>query len=144
MPTDAASLRVAAARAERDAADARDAALALERHNRALEHRLTPVLERHTPEVWTSQAATASRLRLRVSAVGTLNRARASITDIVAQVQRRAEILDLTASDYRREANRLDALAADAAAAAALAGIEPPPVFDPADAGDVSVPHGVR
>ena len=145
MPTDAAALRVAADRAERDAVAAREVAVTLERPNQALEHRLTPVLNRHTTEVWDSRAATASRMRLRFSGARNLARARLAITEVVGQVRRRAEVLELTASDYRREANHLDALAAEAASAAALAGVTPPPVvFDPVQSSRAPVPHGVR
>jgi hypothetical protein len=116
MPMDAASLRAAAVQADRDAGEARDVALDLDRHHMALEHRRTPILDRHTAEVWNSRAATASRLRLRISATSTLGRARAAIADAIEQVRRRADILETMAIDYRREAARLDALAAEAAA----------------------------
>ena len=84
-------------------------------------------------------------MRLRFSGARNLARARLAITEVVGQVRRRAEVLELTASDYRREANHLDALAAEAASAAALAGVTPPPVvFDPVQSSRAPVPHGVR
>lgn len=142
--TTAADLRAAAVQAERDAVAALDAAIGLERHHALLAHRLTPVLERHTAEVWASRAATTSRLRLQLGASANLDRARAAVLEVAAQVRRRADILEIVAADYRRAAVRLEVMAADAAAAAAVHGIEPVETASTLDSSSVPVPFGAR
>ena len=123
--TTAAGLRAAADQAARDALAAIDAAADLERHHALLEHRLTPVIDRHTSDVWSSRAANASRLRLQLGANANLTRARAAVLDVANEVRRRAVVLETLASDYRREAVRLEALAAESA------GPEPAPIPPP-------------
>ena len=112
MPTTPAALRLAADQADRDAAIALDVVADLERQRFLLEHRLTPVLDRHRADVWASRAATESRRRLQVDAAADLRRARAAIHDVVEQVRHRADVLAATAIDHRRAALRLEVAAA--------------------------------
>lgn len=113
MPTPG-SLRVEAARLDRQAADATAAADTLDRAHGQMEHRLDLLLRLHTEEVWSSRAATAARLNLRISGTGQLGRARAEIHDLAVALRREAEHRSNLAAGNRRRADELEAAAAAA------------------------------
>ena len=104
-------LHTEAARARRGASEARQLALAIERRREAVIRRDDAALARHTPDVWTSQAATASRIELSRGVGLSLWLASESLRETRIALEQQAHRLDGDASSYRRQA---DLVAAEA------------------------------
>lgn len=115
MSTTPAQLRADANQLDRRADAAAATADTLARQHGALERRLEAALRLHTEDVWTSRAATASRMHLMITGTGQLGRARTDLWTLVEALRSRAVDLEADARILRRRANALEAEAAAAA-----------------------------
>lgn len=104
-----ASLRWQATTLERRAGEGHDLADLLDRHHEDLRDRLRGVLERHTPDVWHSDAASRSRRGLQIGGIGYLSRARDDLSSVVAALRRHTADLEADVQTLRRRANALEA-----------------------------------
>ncbi|MEM8708663.1 MAG: hypothetical protein AAGE98_19530 [Actinomycetota bacterium] len=143
MSTTPAELRADALRYERRAADATAAADTLARQHGYMERRLEAALRLHTEDVWTSRAATASRMNLMISGTGQLGRARTDLWTLVEGLRRRATDLENAAAGFRRRAAALDAEAA-AAGTAYLPPHLQPPGYEPPTPAPTGPAWGIR
>ncbi|MEO0492856.1 MAG: hypothetical protein AAF081_05520 [Actinomycetota bacterium] len=110
MPTPAA-LRADALRLDRQADECVVAATTLERRRLALERRLEPVLRAHDERVWSSRAATASRMHVRITGAGELGRVREALIVLVGALRREADHRAHLAAGNRRRAAELELVA---------------------------------
>jgi hypothetical protein len=101
--------RATAILAQRQASVARELAVELGGRESRVRQRLTPVMQRHTDDVWSSRAASHSRLRVRSVQVATL----LAVTDDLALVRlaldRRRDELEAQARAEHRQADLLEA-----------------------------------
>ncbi len=102
--------RSIAASHQRRAAEARALALDVDRRRESLTHRLQPVIARHTDAVWSSRAATASRLRLYFTATSLLGRARDDLARTALDLRSTAEEHEASATTHLRFATEAEAL----------------------------------
>jgi hypothetical protein len=96
----------------REALAARALSETIAAHRDNLQNRLSPVIQSHTGDVWSSRAASHSRFRVRSLEAATLAR----VTDDLAQVrfalERQARELEAQARTQRQYADHLDAVLA--------------------------------
>ena len=85
-----------------EASAARALSSAIATHEANLQSRLTPVIQRHTGDVWSSRAASHSRLRIRSLNDATL----AQVTDDLAQLRFALECRGRELDDHARSLNQ--------------------------------------
>ncbi len=102
--------REAAARALRQATDARLVSQEIGSQEACLRERLAPVLQHHTSDVWASLAADQSRIRLRSLHGAALAAVGDDLFQVRAALERRAEELEQQARDAQRQADQLESV----------------------------------